>query len=54
MSPSSLFKIPLFAVYKKDKETLDILSRYQTDQKMAENLLSKSDFLEETLKCIFE
>ncbi|NGX54759.1 MAG: hypothetical protein KR126chlam2_00378 [Chlamydiae bacterium] len=53
-SPSSLFKIPLFAVYKKDKETLAILSRYQTDQKMVENLLLKPNFLEESLKCIFE
>jgi hypothetical protein len=53
-SPSSLFKIPLFAVYKKDQETVDILSRYQIDQKMIENLLLKHDFLEQILKCIFE
>lgn len=52
--PSSLFKIPLFAVYKKDQETLDILSRYQMDKKMIENLILKQDFLEQTLKCIFE
>jgi len=52
--PFSLVKIPLFAVYKRDKETLDILSRYQIDQKMIENLLSKPDFLEQILKCIFE
>ena len=52
--PSSLFKIPLFAVYKKDQETVDILSRYQMDKKMIENLLLKPDFLEQTLKCIFE
>jgi hypothetical protein len=52
--PTSLFKIPLFAVYKRDKETLDILLSYQRDQKMIENLLSKPDFLEQTLKCIFE
>jgi len=52
--PSSLFKIPLFAVYKKDQETVDILSRHQMDKKMIENLLLKSDFLEQILKCIFE
>lgn len=52
--PSSLFKIPLFAVYKKDQETVDILSRYQMDKKMIENLLLKPDFLEQTLKYIFE
>ena len=52
--PFSHFKIPLFAVYKKDRETLDILSRYQMDKKMIENLLLKPDFLEQILKCIFE
>ncbi len=52
--PSSLFKIPLFAVYKKDQETIDVLLRYQMDKKVIENLLLKPDFLEQTLKCIFE
>lgn len=51
---SSLFKIPLFAVYKKDQETLEILSHYHMDKKMIENLLLKPDFLEQTLQCIFE
>lgn len=50
----SLLRIPLFAVYKKDQETLDILSRYQVDQKMIEKLLSLSDFLEQILRRIFE
>ncbi len=46
--------IPLFAVYKKDQETLDLLSHYQRDQKMIENLLTESNFLEQILMRIFE
>lgn len=53
-SPLSSFNIPLFAIYKKDKDTLDILSDYETDKKFIETLLASSHFLEEILRCIFE
>lgn len=50
----SMFKIPLFAIYKKDKETRDLIARYQKDRKMIAKLLESSHFLEDTLREIFE
>ncbi len=53
-SSSSRFKIPLFAIYKKDEETLDILAEYKRNQKMIEGYLEGPNFLEDMLKLIFE
>lgn len=47
-------KIPLFAIYDLDEETIHLIENYIHDQKKIENLLKESNFLEKTLELIFE
>lgn len=53
-SDQSYPEIPMFAVFKEDSETLNILSSYKKDKLRIKELLSQPNFLEQTLNLIFE
>jgi len=46
--------IPMFAIFKNDEKTVQILLDYEIDRLKLQELLAQDNFLEQTLKIIFE